>query len=511
MTTDTAPAASSGIDIFVVSHTNVGKTSLVRTLLGQDVGEVEDAPDVTQALAAYDLVVAQDGGALRLWDTPGFGDSFRLAGRLRRKQRWLAWLVREVWDRRFHPALWRGQRLALELRARASVVLYPVNLLESPVDAVYVAPELEILAWVGKPVLVLLNQGGEQGAAGHRAAEWRHHLGGFPVVQRVLELDGYTRCWLQELALFHDIGQVLPPPDRPTYHRLALLLGQDYRRRFDASVQALADYLLRLSGDVVEMDARWFDGLKDAWKNLRARIPGGRNAEPTPFESGMQGLAQRYAEQTKAVTDQLIAINRLDGVSAAEIMELAEDKLAVHKPVDASSSALAGGVVSGILTGLGADLLTGGLSLGTGALVGGVMGAFGAAALARGYNVYSHQDKKVVRWSAASLTEALGNATMLYLSIAHFGRGQGQWRRQQAPQAWAQAVQEVLGQHRERLASLWSGQGAAAAAPQSQDHGQVVVRDVLRDVLQHLYPDAGPVLTQGGDAVEAVQALNPPG
>ena len=72
-------------------------------------------------------------------------------------------------------------------------------------------------------------------------------------------------------------------------------------------------------------------------------------------------------------------------------------------------------------------------------------------------------------------------------------------------------MQEVLGQHRERLASLWSGQGAAAAAPQSQDHGQAVVRDVLRDVLQHLYPDAGPVLTQGGDAVEAVQALNPPG
>ena len=180
------------------------------------------------------------------------------------------------------------------------MVLYPVNLLESPVDAVYVAPELEILAWVGKPVLVLLNQGGEQGAAGHRAAEWRHHLGGFPVVQRVLELDGYTRCWLQELALFHDIGQVLPPPDRPTYHRLALLLGQDYRRRFDASVQALADYLLRLSGDVVEMDARWFDGLKDAWKNLRARIPGGamrnrRRSNPAcrAWPSGMPSRPRR--------------------------------------------------------------------------------------------------------------------------------------------------------------------------------------------------------------------------
>ena len=504
MTTDTAPPASPGIDIFVVSHTNVGKTSLVRTLLGQDVGEVEDAPDVTKALAAYDLVVAPDGGALRLWDTPGFGDSFRLAGRLRRKQRWLAWLVREVWDRRFHPALWRGQRLALELRARASVVLYPVNLLESPVDAVYVLPELEILAWVGKPVLVLLNQGGDQGAGDRRAAEWRHHLGGFPVVQRVLGLDGYTRCWLQELALFNEIGEVLPQPDRHAYHQLALLLGQGYRRRFDASVEALAEYLLRLSGDTVEMDARWFDGIKDAWKSVRARIPGGRNAQLTPFESGMQGLAQRYAEQTKAVTDKLIAINRLDGVSAAEIMELAEEKLAVHKPVDASSSALAGGVVSGILAGLGADLLTGGLSLGTGALVGGVMGAFGAAALARGYNVYSHKDKKVVRWSAASLAEALGNATMLYLSIAHFGRGQGQWRRQQTPQAWALAVQGVLGLQRERLSQLCSAQSATPAVEPSPGECQAVVREVLREVLLCLYPDAGAVLPHGDDRADAV-------
>ena len=59
------------IGIFLVAHTNVGKTTLIRTLLGKDVGEIEDAPDVTQATIAYDLVVDQDAGALRLWDTPG--------------------------------------------------------------------------------------------------------------------------------------------------------------------------------------------------------------------------------------------------------------------------------------------------------------------------------------------------------------------------------------------------------------------------------------------------------
>lgn len=216
--------------------------------------------------------------------------------------------------------------------------------------------------------------------------------------------------------------------------------------------------------------------------------------ERTPFESGMQSLAQRYAEQTKGVTDKLIALHRLDGVSAAEIMEMANGKLAIHKPVDASSSALAGGVVSGILTGLAADLLTGGLSLGTGALVGGIMGALGGAALARGYNVYTHKDKKIVRWSADSLTEALGKATMLYLSIAHFGRGQGQWRRKKDPLEWAAAVQAVLLNEQAQIAHLWSQASALPPAPQVHAQCAALVQTVLRNVLLHLYPDAGVIL-----------------
>ncbi|WP_413894621.1 DUF3482 domain-containing protein, partial [Candidatus Skiveiella danica] len=79
------------------------------------------------------------------------------------------------------------------------------------------------------------------------------------------------------------------------------------------------------------------------------------------------------------------------------------------------------GVISGVLSGLGADLVSGGLTLGTGALVGGVLGATAAAALAKGYNVYTRKDKKVVGWSQDSLTEAFGKSLMLYLAVAHFG------------------------------------------------------------------------------------------
>ena len=59
-------SAAKEINIMLVSHTNVGKTTLVRTLLGKDVGDVKDAPDITEATIAYDLVVDPVHGALRL-------------------------------------------------------------------------------------------------------------------------------------------------------------------------------------------------------------------------------------------------------------------------------------------------------------------------------------------------------------------------------------------------------------------------------------------------------------
>ncbi|MEZ5730208.1 MAG: GTPase domain-containing protein [Burkholderiaceae bacterium] len=70
------------IELSLVSHTNVGKTTLARTLLGRDVGMVRDEAHVTEVAEDFVLVESDEGDRLRLWDTPGFGDSFRLARRL---------------------------------------------------------------------------------------------------------------------------------------------------------------------------------------------------------------------------------------------------------------------------------------------------------------------------------------------------------------------------------------------------------------------------------------------
>jgi hypothetical protein len=66
------------LSLSLVSHTNVGKTTLARTLLGRDIGEVRDAPHVTEVADAHLLVESSAGDRLSLWATPGGGASVRL-------------------------------------------------------------------------------------------------------------------------------------------------------------------------------------------------------------------------------------------------------------------------------------------------------------------------------------------------------------------------------------------------------------------------------------------------
>ena len=164
------------IALSLISHTNAGKTTLARTLLARDVGEVRDAPHVTTEATAYPLIETDRGDALMLWDTPGFGDSARLARRLAQEGNPIGWFLTQVWDRWRDRPFWLTQLAVRNVRDHADVILYLVNAAENPGDAGYLAPELAVLAWMGKPVLVLLNQTGPPRAPEDEAqdvARWR--------------------------------------------------------------------------------------------------------------------------------------------------------------------------------------------------------------------------------------------------------------------------------------------------------------------------------------------------
>src|SRR4051794_14202998 len=136
------------INVSLLSHTNVGKTTLARTLLRQDIGEVGDRAHVTEVAESHVLIESPAGDSLILWDTPGFGDSTRVLKRLQQGDKPIGWFLSRVWDRFADRPFWCSQQAMHNARDTSDVILYVVNAGESPSPVGYVDAEIRILGWI---------------------------------------------------------------------------------------------------------------------------------------------------------------------------------------------------------------------------------------------------------------------------------------------------------------------------------------------------------------------------
>lgn len=474
---------SQTISLALVSHTNVGKTTLARTLLGQDVGEVRDAPHVTAFASGHRLLRSEAGDALLLWDTPGFGDSARLVRRLRQSRQPLGWLLAQVWDRFADRAFWSGQQAVRAVREQADVVLYLVNAAEPPAVAGYIAPEMELLAWMDRPVLVLLNQLGVPRPPADEAADverWRHHLARWPVVRAVLPLDAFARCWVQEGLLLAQLATVLDGERRAAMQRLQAAWVAAAEARFMAAMAELASSLARSGADREPVPDP--GTLRDAAQRIGRwlRLPAGED----PAALAQAALAERLEDELRRSTDALVALHGLDGHAGREVQARIATHFDVRLPLDEGQAAVLGGLVTGALAGLKADVLSGGLTLGGGLLAGGLIGALGAAGAARAVNrVGGLRGAGQVAWSDAARLAQAEAALLRYLAVAHFGRGRGDWAAGEAPPHWRVLVAEVLAPRRQALIEAWAAPDPAAAL-------QPLLATAARDGLERLYPDA---------------------
>lgn len=473
------------VSISLVSHTNAGKTTLLRTLLGRNVGEVRDAPHVTELAEGHQLV-STENAQLWLWDTPGFGDSLRVARRLQSADHPLGWFLREVWDRFRDRPLWCSQQAIRNARDEADAVLYLVNASEAPAEAGYVDAEMQILTWIGKPILVTLNQMGPSREAALENADverWRQHLAKYPLVRQVLPLDAFARCWVQESALWLALEQALPMPLRAPMASLHRVWRARREQVFTDSIDAIAEFLGRVAADREAVEDGGFGS------RVRDLIAGAmsRSTHENADERARSRLALRLDDVASTCLDRLIALHGLDGSARAHIAEELVELYAIRAPVSEGKAALFGGAVSGALAGLKADLVAGGMSFGAGLLIGSVLGALGAAGIARGVNRIRGTDTAVITWNGQALERIARDAMLRYLAVAHFGRGRGSWREVGVPAHWSAAVDAEFAAHHDGLQPLWDREHTEVPDPAQL---RPVLHALGHSLLARLYPDA---------------------
>jgi hypothetical protein len=497
---------NAAISLSLVSHTNVGKTTLARTLLGRDVGQVRDAPHVTEFADVYTMLETPQGERLQLWDTPGFGDTVRLVKRLRQSATPFGWFMSAVWDRWRDRPFWASQQALRNVRDEADAMLYLVNASESPEAAGYVAAEMELLAWVAKPVIVLLNQLGPPREAALEAADiarWRRHLAAFDTVREVLPLDAFARCWVQELTLLRAIENVLPDgAQRERMGRLRMAWQAQREQTFDAAMHAIAASLARLASASETLPEGGGVGarLRTNLRNVGAAVGLGKPADDTPAALAQGALARRLDEEVRANTRELIELHGLEGDAQEQILMRLATHYELRLRLDETKAAVWGGMVTGALMGLKADVLSGGLTLGGGLLAGGLIGALGAAGLARCVNLVRGTERSWVAWNAEALDQMVDAALLRYLAVAHFGRGRGEWAQSESPPFWKDVIAQALAPHREALATLWASRGSRRSGNgEGDDDGETgllaaalepIVHDAASSALERLYGNA---------------------
>jgi hypothetical protein len=301
---------------------------------------------------------------------------------------------------------------------------------------------------------------------------------------------------VQERTWLRAVATALPGPKRPAFARLAAAWHAAREAQLDAAMVALAEAIARAACDRVPVaDAGLRGSLVEVGKAI-GLAPG--RVDPAK-QAAMRTLAERLDADVRASTNRLIAIHGLDGRAAAEVMTRLAHSVTADAPVDERKAAVIGGFVSGALTGLAADIASGGLTFGAGLLAGGLVGAVGAAGVARGFNLVRGRTESTIRWSDEFIAALAPAAVLRYLAVAHYGRGRGEWIASEHPPFWREAVAAAFARAGgvEDVVALRTGEGCNVASLVGA--WQRKLREIALDVLAALYPEGAATALRSTD------------
>lgn len=343
------------LTIAVVGHTNVGKTSLLRTLTRQvDFGQVSDRPGTTRHAEA--IALRLDGRVLaRFIDTPGLEDAVALQEYLRRLEGESEHAQLRAFLRgpEARGAFEQEAKVVRALIEQADCAMLVIDTRE-PVLPKYRA-EMRILVACARPIMPVLNFVRDAAARLH---EWHRMLRESGLHARV-EFDAVAPFIGSERQLYGDLATLLPTR-RAELQAITEALAQAERERAQAACRVVADHLI----DVAAMRR----GLPEAEFRDEAR----QRAFVRDFRAAVGGHA-------RAAVAELLALYafRPGDAELAELPALAErweDDLFNPELLKQAGKRLGLGAMIGAGVGAVADVALAGLSLGAATTLGATVG-----------------------------------------------------------------------------------------------------------------------------------------
>jgi hypothetical protein len=267
--------------------------------------------------------------------------------------------------------------------------------------------------------------------------------------------------------------------------RLRAAGRQERLERLGRAAQLLAASLARVAAMVQPVEDS--GALRGLVRQVGSALGLARDEE-TPLARAGRELLARLDGEIRSSTSDLLHLHALEGQAGAdEILEQVGAAFDHQARVAPAPAAIVGGLVSGALAGLGADLASGGLTLGGGLIAGSVLGALGAAGLAHGLNLVRGRDGSRLLLQDSALEALLTHALLRYLAIAHFGRGRGEWSGSASPVHWRERIEAALQARRAPLDEAWSER---ADLPATEARLRALIEALLREVLAALHPAA---------------------
>ncbi|MGK0371341.1 MAG: GTPase Era involved in 16S rRNA processing [Glaciecola sp.] len=347
----------------VVGHPNKGKSSIVATLSQNDAIAIALEPGTTRARQSYPLSI--DGKTLyTLVDTPGF----------QRPRRVLEWLEAHSVSASDHSETLRAFVVQHKNNERFTDECELLTPLIEGAGIIYVVDgsvpysteqeaEMTILRWTGRPSLALINTIGSD----DYSDTWQAALGQF--FQVVRKFDAVRAPFEQHLSLLRAFGQLEPQWEQTLEHATHFLSKQRQQRQKQSAgiiAKALTDMMsfqekrtLTHDQSADKNDNKLADWLRQSWYQHQ------RQREQT-LRTDIEHLYQHQSIRRQEAELQWHSDHDL----------FSEDSR-THWAVSRRYLATAG-FGAGAIGGVGIDALTFGASFGTGALLGGLVGAAGS-------------------------------------------------------------------------------------------------------------------------------------